>query len=76
MLPAWATGGTDVLYVDVNKVAKNSMDHTRPIMFPGDETFDVGQCHPHRGGTGGISVRCSVNGRPDREREAVSSVRK
>jgi len=36
-------GGTGVLSVDGKKVAKNSMEHTTPIMFPEDETFDVGQ---------------------------------
>jgi hypothetical protein len=29
--------------VDGVVVAKNSMDHTTPITFPEDETFDVGQ---------------------------------
>jgi len=35
-------GGTGVLYVDGREVARNSMEHTTPIMFPEDETFDVG----------------------------------
>jgi arylsulfatase len=36
-------GGTGVLTVDGKEVAKNSMEHTTPITFPEDETFDVGQ---------------------------------
>jgi arylsulfatase len=36
-------GGTGVLYVDGKEVARKSMDHTTPIMFPEDEAFDVGQ---------------------------------
>jgi arylsulfatase A-like enzyme len=38
-----AKGGTGVLSVDGKEVAKNSMEHTIPITFPEDETFDVGQ---------------------------------
>src|SRR5262249_25682605 len=34
-------GGTGVLYVDGREVAKNSLEHTTPITFPEDETFDV-----------------------------------
>jgi hypothetical protein len=36
-------GGTGVLYVDDKEVARNSMEHTTPITFPEDETFDIGQ---------------------------------
>ena len=36
-------GGTGVLSVDGKEVAKNSMEHTTPITFPEDETFDIGQ---------------------------------
>jgi hypothetical protein len=32
-----------VLSVDGQEVAKNSMEHTIPVTFPEDETFDVGQ---------------------------------
>ena len=32
-----------MLSVDGKEVAKNSMDHTTPVTFPEDETFDVGQ---------------------------------
>ncbi len=36
-------GGTGVLSVDGKEVAKNTLDHTTPVLFPEDETFDVGQ---------------------------------
>jgi arylsulfatase len=36
-------GGTGVLSVDGKEVARNSMDHTTPITFPEDETFDAGE---------------------------------
>ena len=32
-----------MLSVDGKEVAKNSMEHTTPITFPEDETFDIGQ---------------------------------
>jgi arylsulfatase len=32
-----------VLYVDGKEVARKSMEHTTPITFPEDETFDIGQ---------------------------------
>ena len=35
-------GGTGVLSVDGKEVAKKSMEHTTPITFPEDETFDIG----------------------------------
>ena len=41
--PGLGKGGTGVLSVDGKEVAKNSMDHTTPITFPEDETFDIGQ---------------------------------
>ncbi len=41
--PELGKGGTGVLYVDGKEVARNSMEHTTPITFPEDETFDVGQ---------------------------------
>ena len=41
--PGLGKGGTGVLYVDGQEVAKNSMEHTTPITFPEDETFDIGQ---------------------------------
>jgi arylsulfatase len=36
-------GGTGVLYVDGKEVDKKQMEHTIPITFPEDETFDIGQ---------------------------------
>ena len=36
-------GGTGVLSVDGKEVARNSLEHTTPITFPEDETFDIGQ---------------------------------
>ena len=41
--PDLGKGGTGVLSVDGKEVAKNSMDHTTPVTFPEDETFDIGQ---------------------------------
>jgi arylsulfatase A-like enzyme len=41
--PGLGKGGTGILFVDGNEVARNSMDHTTPITFPEDETFDIGQ---------------------------------
>jgi hypothetical protein len=36
-------GGTGVLSVDGNEVAKNTMEHSTPITFAEDESFDVGE---------------------------------
>ena len=41
--PGLGKGGTGVLSVDGKEVARKSMEHTTPITFPEDETFDVGQ---------------------------------
>ena len=41
--PGLGKGGTGVLSVDGQEVARNSMEHTTPITFPEDESFDVGQ---------------------------------
>lgn len=41
--PGLGKGGTGVLSVDGKEVARNSMEHTTPITFPEDETFDVGE---------------------------------
>ncbi len=41
--PGLGKGGTGVLSVDGKEVARNSLDHTTPVTFPEDETFDVGQ---------------------------------
>ena len=41
--PGLGKGGTGVLSVDGKEVARNTMEHTTPVTFPEDETFDVGQ---------------------------------
>ncbi len=41
--PGLGKGGTGVLRVDGKEVARNSMEHSTPITFPKDETFDIGQ---------------------------------
>ena len=41
--PGLGKGGTGVPSVDGKEVARNSMEHTTPITFPEDETFDIGQ---------------------------------
>ena len=40
--PGLGKGGTGVLSVDGKEVSKNTMEHTIPITFPEDETFDIG----------------------------------
>lgn len=40
--PGLGKGGTGELMVDGNRVATKTLEHTTPIMFPEDETFDVG----------------------------------
>jgi arylsulfatase len=41
--PGLGKGGTGVLSVDGKEVARNTLAHGTPIMFPEDETFDVGR---------------------------------
>ncbi|WP_166360277.1 arylsulfatase [Pseudomonas akapageensis] len=41
--PGLGKGGTGVLSVDGQEVASNTMEHTTPIAFPEDESFDIGQ---------------------------------
>jgi hypothetical protein len=41
--PGLGKGGTGVLYVDGKEAARHAMEHTTPITFPEDETFDIGQ---------------------------------
>jgi len=41
--PGLGKGGTGVLSVDGKEVARSSMEHTTPITFPEDESFDIGQ---------------------------------
>jgi arylsulfatase A-like enzyme len=40
--PGLGKGGTGVLTVDGKEAARNTMEHSTPITFPEDETFDVG----------------------------------
>ena len=41
--PGLGKGGTGVLSVDGQEVARKSLEHGMPITFPEDETFDVGR---------------------------------
>ena len=41
--PGLGKGGTGVLSVDGKEVARKSLEHTTPVTFPEDETFDIGQ---------------------------------
>jgi len=41
--PSIGKGGTGVLYVDGKEVARKSLEHTIPVTFPEDETFDIGE---------------------------------
>src|SRR6185369_3082756 len=41
--PELGKGGTGVLSVDGKEVARKSMEHSIPVTFPEDESFDVGQ---------------------------------
>ncbi len=40
--PGFGKGGTGVLYIDGKEVARKTLEHTTPIMFPEDEDFDIG----------------------------------
>ena len=40
--PGLGKGGTGILTVDGKEVARNTMEHSTPITFPEDETFDIG----------------------------------
>jgi arylsulfatase A-like enzyme len=40
--PGLGKGGTGVLSVDGKEVSRKSMEHTTPVTFPEDESFDVG----------------------------------
>ena len=40
--PGFGKGGTGILTVDGKEAAKKTLEHTVPITFPEDETFDVG----------------------------------
>ena len=56
--PGLGKGGTGVLYVDGKEVARNSVEHTTPITFPEDETFDIGQ--DTRTGVAAVEYRYDV----------------
>jgi arylsulfatase len=40
--PGLGKGGTGVLFVDGKEVSRKTMEHSMPITWPEDETFDVG----------------------------------
>ena len=40
--PGFGKGGAGTLFVDGKEVATNTLEHSTPVMFPEDETFDVG----------------------------------
>jgi len=40
--PGLGKSGKGVLSVDGKEVARNSMEHSMPITFPEDESFDIG----------------------------------
>jgi arylsulfatase len=41
--PGLGKGGTGVLSVDGKEVARNGLEHSTPITWPEDETFDIGE---------------------------------
>jgi len=41
--PELGKGGTGVLLVDGKEVSRKSVEHTTPVTFPEDETFDIGE---------------------------------
>ena len=56
--PGLGKGGTGVLSVDGKVVARNSMEHTIPVSFPEDESFDIG--HDTRTGVAMLEYRYDV----------------
>ena len=56
--PGLGKGGSGVLSVDGKEVKKNSMEHSTPITFPEDETFDIG--HDTRTGVAMLEHRYDV----------------
>jgi len=56
--PGLGKGGTGVLSVDGKEVARKSLEHTTPVTFPEDETFDVG--HDTRTGIAMLEDRYDV----------------
>ena len=53
--PGFGKGGTGELFLDGESVAKKSLEHMTPIMFPEDEDFDIGQ--DTRSGVAAIEYR-------------------
>ena len=58
--PGFGKGGTGVLSVDGKEVARKSMEHTTPIMFPEDETSTSGMDTRTGGCAPRVSLRLSV----------------
>ena len=58
--PAWARAARVCCPWTARKWPANSMEHTTPITFPEDETFDVGQDTRTGAGAPGVSLRCAV----------------
>ena len=56
--PGLGKGGTGVLYVDGKEVDRKTMEHTTPITFAEDETFDIG--HDTRTGVAMLEYRYDV----------------
>ena len=70
-------GGTGVLSVDGKEVARNTLDHTTPITFPEDETFDVGLDTRTAARAGRVSLRLAVPvHRQDRQADLRSRARR
>ena len=42
LVTAMGKGGTGVLIVDGKEVDKKAVEHSAPVTFPEDETFDIG----------------------------------
>jgi arylsulfatase len=56
--PGFGKGGTGELFVDGDSVAKKTLEHMTPVMFPEDEDFDIGS--DTRTGVAAIEYRYDV----------------
>ena len=56
--PGLGKGGTGVLSVDGKEVSRKTMEHTIPVAFPEDESFDIG--HDTRTGVAMLEYRYDV----------------
>jgi arylsulfatase len=56
--PGLGKGGTGVLYVDGKEVSRKTMEHTIPVAFPEDESFDIG--YDTRSGVAMLEYRYDV----------------